>query len=280
LPSEQFEIIVVDNGSVDNTGKMVYEEFASVGNVRYLHEPNVGLSHARNMGWRNAIGEYVAYLDDDAIAASTWLQTALVVFESFKPTPGCVGGKVEPLWESPRPNWLIDDLVGYLTVLDLSSAPIVLNNVQWLAGTNMSFPRSLLESMGGFRTDLGRKGRRLLSMEEVALQRKLQSEGYSCVYHPEIKVIHHIPSSRLNQNWFLRRVYWQGASEAVIAREDQKLSFRNRLRIARDMLSRSFRCKRELACLIRFTNDPERFSKQCFLWRELGYVLGLSGLAR
>ena len=104
LPEEQFEIIVVDNGSTDNTKTMV-EGFKHLENLRYIYEPIMGLSQARNTGWQNAQGDYVAYLDDDAIACPEWLERIVQAFDTVEPRPGSVGGKVIPVWEAERPAW-------------------------------------------------------------------------------------------------------------------------------------------------------------------------------
>src|SRR5690349_21431211 len=100
LPIEQYEILVIDNCSTDRTRQIVCEDFAHVPNLRYIYEPVLGLSQARNTGWQQARGDYVAYLDDDAIASSQWLEKILFTFRTVTPIPGCVGGKVEPIWET------------------------------------------------------------------------------------------------------------------------------------------------------------------------------------
>src|SRR3989337_3554689 len=72
IPKSKYEIIVVDNCSTDSTREVV-EKFSSKSNIRYIYEPTLGANKARNTGWRNARGKYIAYLDDDAIASPVWL---------------------------------------------------------------------------------------------------------------------------------------------------------------------------------------------------------------
>ena len=60
-----YEIIIVDNNSLDQTRNVVEAFATSHGNVSYGFEACQGLSWARNHGYRIARGEYVAYLDDD-----------------------------------------------------------------------------------------------------------------------------------------------------------------------------------------------------------------------
>jgi len=103
LARDRYELLIVDNGSTDETERMIRTEFGSVPNLRYIREPILGLSRARNTGWTQASGEFVAYLDDDAVAVPYWLEKILHVFETVRPMPGCVGGRIEPLWEVTPP---------------------------------------------------------------------------------------------------------------------------------------------------------------------------------
>src|SRR6185436_13843686 len=94
-------------------------------------------------------------------------------FETVHPSPGCVGGPVNLIWEQARPCWLADEILGYLATVKHSDVPTQLGQGQWLVGTNIAFPRTVLASAGGFNERLGRKGRNLLSMDENYLQHEI-----------------------------------------------------------------------------------------------------------
>ena len=66
ISSEKLEVIVVDNNSQDETVDIAKKLLSQFKNHQFLHEPQQGLSYARNCGWRAASGEYVAFLDCDA----------------------------------------------------------------------------------------------------------------------------------------------------------------------------------------------------------------------
>ncbi len=195
---------------------MVRREFSDLTNLRYIYESRLGLAHARNAGWRNARGKYVAYLDDDGVACPTWLEKIVDVFETVKPQPGCVGGKIAPIWEAARPNWLTDELLSSLAILDWSDSPVVLDNRQYLAGVNLAFQKDILAEIDGFWQGLDRTGKNLLSSGDVLAERQVQNLGYNCYYDPKIVVHHHISASRLTKEWFRQRFYWQGVSDAIL----------------------------------------------------------------
>jgi len=276
ISRDKYEIIVVDNCSTDSTREVV-EKFSKICNIRYIYEATLGLSYARNTGWQNATGKYVAYLDDDAIACPAWLEKILEAFETVTPRPGCVGGKVEPIWEAPRPKWLADNLLDVLTIVDWSETPHALNNLsaEWLVGANIAFQVQVLERLGGFKLGLGRAGKNFLSSEDIFLEKEILKAGYSCFYHPKIAVRHHIVKSRLEKRWFIHRYYWQGVSDAVMQILQERPSTLGQLRFALMEAQSLLRSPRKLMTLIFPTNDPEQFTEKCFALITLGHIYGL-----
>ena len=204
LDRDSFEVIVVDNRSTDNTKDVVTKEFEHLSNLRYVYEPQQGLTYARNTGWRAAKTKYIAYLDDDAIASSGWLENILKAF-AISPKIGCVGGKIVPLWEDLRPEWLPDSLLCYLAILDMSEGALLLTEGQYVFGANMSFDVAALQSVGGFDPELGRKGNNLLSNEELIVQKRLRISGFECYYDSRVDIVHQIQSIRLKPDWFYTR---------------------------------------------------------------------------
>lgn len=275
LSQQHYEIIVVDNGSTDNTKKIVTEEFAHIPNLRYIYEPKLGLSQARNTGWQYAKANYIAYLDDDAIAYPVWLEKIIEVFTQVTPQPGIVGGKIEPIWEIPRPVWLSDRVARGLTILDWTNTPGFLPESQWLAGANIAYPKNLLKSFNGFDTSLGRKGKNLLSCEESLLNNQLMNAGYQTYYHPEIAVKHHIPASRLIKNWHYQRQYWNGVSVSMVSNYQQNISWQKRLKKA-SLFVKSDLLSHFKSNLFSFHRDErEWFDWYCFLLYKMGYLHGI-----
>lgn len=272
---ERYEILVVDNGSTDETKSVVLEEFAATPNLRYIHEPIPGLSHARNTGWKNASGEYVAYLDDDAVADSKWLESFLQAFERFGDDLGCVGGRIEPIWEAARPEWLPDEILPVLGVFALGT-DITLEPGRWVCGGNSAYPQWLLKKLGGFDTQLGRKPNSLMSNEEILIQERLDRMGLKRAYCEDALIWHHIQKPRLNKRWILRRGYWQGVSEAIVEAKRKSLSRKSRLHIGA-YRAKAFMLSERLKNLWLRTDSPEEFWLKYDAVSRCGGFLGMLG---
>jgi len=225
-----YEIVVVDNGSTDHT-RQVVEEFRAMVSVpvRYVHEARLGLSVARNRAIREAKGEYVLFLDDDAMASEHWIGEIVSLFER-DPRIGCVGGKIDPVWEGGAPQWLPRENRTLYTILDYADEIVEMREPAVPFGANIAFRKSIFDTMEPFREDLGRIGTNLLSGEESELIGRIRSR-YAIYYTPHAWVLHKIPRSRANRRWLLRRIYWQGVSQAVSSGRKPKLFVLSLLKI-------------------------------------------------
>jgi glucosyl-dolichyl phosphate glucuronosyltransferase len=281
FPRPDYEILVVDNKSTDRTHEIV-KQFQGKATVRYLHEGHVGLCIARNTGWRNAAGRYVAFFDDDAIASPAWLAAIRDGFTSASPCVGAIGGPARPIWEKSRPTWLSDAIVCSLTVIDWGPSEKLIDDIsrEWLVGANMAIPKALLAEVGGFHPSLDRVGNNLLSGGDVFLQKEIMRRGYRCLYSPAMAIGHLIPVSRMHQNWFIRRYYWQGVSDAVIHLIEKNPSFVERVGLAFTRAMRVLGSRHGIASLLSRPNQPKAFAEKCFALIDLGFAAGLLGAAR
>ncbi len=273
LDKRDYEILVVDNASTDKTREIV-KQFENEENLRYIFEPKIGLSHARNTAWQQAQGEFIAYLDDDAIACPKWLEQILDTFRTV-PEAGAVGGKVVPIWEVDPPSWINDFMKRFLSVVNWSESPIVLDDYRYLVGANIAFPRKTLEKFSGFPTNLGRKGKSLISNEEIELINKIKNDGLIVFYHPEISVKHLVPASRLNSKWFRKRWFTQGISNAILYCRAKTPSNHEKRIYAIKLLRNILRKPQNLIFSSFPSKFPELVAKSHKSMVELGFLYGL-----
>ena len=215
----RLEILVIDNASTDATRSRVDALRAQGAPLRCLHEPTLGLTHARNRALHAARAPYLAFLDDDEVADPGWAAQLLAAIDTIRPAPACIGGPIAPLWEAPRPDWLGDALLGYYSVIDLGPGLRRLDPARTpLYGGNFCFARAPLIAIGGFDAALGRRGAHLLSNEDVWAQRRLARAGGTIWYAPGARVRHEMPAARLTPEWVAERAWWQGFSDARMQR--------------------------------------------------------------
>jgi glycosyltransferase involved in cell wall biosynthesis len=206
LDSNEYEVIVVDNDSTDHT-RSVTEEFAlRFPNIRYCLETKIGLSHARNRGWQEARGEYVAYTDDDCKLPSQWLSVAKEIIEqkSF----GLFGGPFFPFYDSPKPLWFKDSYRS----LGFGDEARFLTKREDLIGNNLFIRRALLEKFGGFDASLGMNGKQIAYGEETELQMRMRKlmPDLEIFYDPRLYVYHLVRVERMKTGWLIREFFAKG----------------------------------------------------------------------
>ncbi|UDL93433.1 MULTISPECIES: glycosyltransferase [Lichenihabitans] len=211
-----FEVLIVDNNSTDTTADVAQEFCGRFPNFRYLFEARQGLANSRNVGLAAAAYDICAFTDDDAIVPPGWIDQLLRAFEAAPPATVAVGGEIDPIWETPRPDWLDDELLKPLSAgLGWSLDPITLKPEEWICEVNSAYRKAPLLKHGGFPERLGRIGMNLLSGEN-AVNILLAGDGGTFYFDPHIRVQHMISSDRITKAWFRRRMYWQGITTFVV----------------------------------------------------------------
>lgn len=170
-PKDKFEIVVVDDGSSDNT-----RDVAAGFNIRYIYQKKSGPASARNNGWRNSKGDAICFTDADCIPESDWV-SKLVRHYNVNNT-GAVAGSYS-VHGSP---YLLDKFVHYEIQYRHSRMPEYINSF----GTyNTMVKKAVLEATGGFNPEYYRA-----SGEDTDLSYKITRAGYRIYFAKDASVNH------------------------------------------------------------------------------------------
>ncbi|WP_374651119.1 glycosyltransferase family 2 protein [Dongia sp.] len=180
--SGPWELIVVDNGSSDNTAEVI-DEFARQAAflVRYVPQPVKGLGNARNAGLTAARGRIVAFTDDDCYVAPDFLQATMHAFDNSR--IGYVTGRIS-----------LHDPTDYPATINESRVPRAFPRARYLPpgalmGANMAFRRDVLIDIGGFDPLFGAGA--LFPAEDCDAAARASLAGWDGCYDPNIVVAHH-----------------------------------------------------------------------------------------
>lgn len=149
LEKKLYEIIVIDNGSIDGSSSEIdrfLNDFNPL-NFKVFKISNEGLSNARNFGYSKAKGDFIFYMDDDAYADKMCLE---FIFKSFMTNTNInvLGGTVG----------ILNDENKFANLYHNSIFRYWMEGKCIIIGTNMSFRKSLLIETGGFIKDLKYRG--------------------------------------------------------------------------------------------------------------------------
>lgn len=218
---DAFEVIVVDNGSSAESAETVDSFYGVIKNFRYVVEPSPGLHNARHRGLREAKADLLVYADDDIEAFPGWLEGIWRGFSQLR--ADLVGGKNLPKWEGEPPVWL-DRLwngqkegarsLGFLSILDFGEQEKEIDPA-YVWGCNYAVRRGVLLEAGGFHPDSMPED--LLHFRgdgESYVSRFIAARGYRAVYVPSASVHHIVPKGRMTVDYFRKRAFSQGISDA------------------------------------------------------------------
>jgi glycosyltransferase involved in cell wall biosynthesis len=211
----RFEVVVVDNAPVDDRVEAAIRELGDASRIRYVVEPRVGLSRARNRGWGVAKGELIAFADDDEAPDPFWLVEIARGFRASEGV-GCVSGMILPAsLDTQIEGWFEEfgghskgrGFEGQIFDASASGAQSALYPLPpFGAGGNMAFRRSALEAIGGFDNALG-AGTPARAGEDTLAFTLVQLAGFRMVYRPSALVRH---SHHADRGAFEAQIYGYG----------------------------------------------------------------------
>jgi glucosyl-dolichyl phosphate glucuronosyltransferase len=197
-PGVAWELIIVDNGSTDNTPQVV-ESFEDKLPIRRVYQAIPGLSNARNAGVDAAQGAYIVWTDDDVHVRPEWLLSYAQAFKRW-PDAAIFGGKITPVLLPPTPSWFergAKYLGSALCLRDLGDRPVPVSTtghcIPW--GANYAL-RALEQKQYNYDPELGVAPGRRTGGEEVDVIERILASGKGGWWLPQVEVEHIVPPSR------------------------------------------------------------------------------------
>jgi L-malate glycosyltransferase len=202
-PSSGWKLVVIDNGSTDQTAQVI-AEFAHRLPLQTASEPRMGKNVALNAGLGLLEGDLAIFTDDDAFPHADWLLQFRKTADD-QPMYSIFGGKVLARWESPPPHWIgwVNQKVVYaITDPSLREGMLEPYNV---FGPNMAIRADVFQAGLRFDTTIGPKGASYPMGSETELLLRLGERGQKAWHVPDAVVEHFIRKEQLTKHWVLQR---------------------------------------------------------------------------
>lgn len=215
-----WEVIVVDNGSTDDTSAVAVREWPGIEDVPFtvIFEPTLGTAHARMAGFRKAQGEIVSMIDDDNWVREDWVQNVSELMEAH-PDTALLVGHIDMVTDVPVPAWFHQVKMFYaITRVPRTDGP--LDSLHALpSGAGMSLRKAAIDELiqNGFHSSLdGRKGASLECCEDLELALALKLYGWRFRFSNRLYLQHFMPQRRLQWSYARRLLRAIGSSSVFL----------------------------------------------------------------
>ena len=201
-----FEVIIVDNNSTDNTKEVyaIWRQTNTNGQFTFISETQQGASFARNTGAAIAKGQWVCFMDDDAVATPNYVENILKHIQN-KPDAVGFGGRIIPKYIPSEPKWMsyyVSSLVGNFDYAPIACA---FENGKYPLESNMIVKKSVYDKIGGFNVNLpGVVGTLRIGGEGKELFYKILALGHKIYYDPSICIHHVVEVKKLTSEYMYR----------------------------------------------------------------------------
>ena len=207
-PDLAWEVIVVDNASTDDTGRVARSLWPdnAPAPLRVVPEPRLGLIHARLRGLSAAGYEIVSFLDDDNWVAVDWVRRVAEIMAAA-PRVGACGGRTEAVTEITPPSWFADYAAWYAVGRQGENAGDITWSRGRLWGAGLTLRKKAWADLveNGFRSTLtGRSGKQMSAGEDTEICYALRLAGWRLWYDENLMLRHFIPAERLTVGYLTR----------------------------------------------------------------------------
>jgi glycosyltransferase involved in cell wall biosynthesis len=227
LDKALFEVIIVDNNSIDNTKEKCHHFIAihSETTINYITELKQGSSFARNTGAAIAKGKLLCFMDDDAIAEEHFLERILNFYKG-KENGVALGGRIIPRYIPEKPKWMSYYVASLVGNFDYAKEQVEFAKDKYPLESNMIVAKKDFDAISGFNVALpGVKGTLRIGGEGKDFFIRLKNIGVKVYYDPILIVEHITEVSKLTPEYMYRVASGIGRGEAVRTKAISTWSF-------------------------------------------------------
>ncbi len=215
-----FEVIVIDNGSTDDTRRVLDAWCRGDARFRTAHEPRPGLSRGKNAGARLARGPLLLFTDDDVRADPRWIRTYLDLFVRHPNPMMIAGGAIIPIPNDlgPWPAWFDEAALPDVGMLPHREERRLAPR-EYLWGANMAIPAALFQRLGGWDETAGIAGEGKVTgnesrhFEDTEFQDRVRAAGGAVWFCPEAQVRHRVDRRTVTPRRIARTAFDRGRAE-------------------------------------------------------------------
>jgi GT2 family glycosyltransferase len=287
---DDFEILIVDQDPARTLEEELQGRFPGDGRLVYLFLQEASLSRARNLGIARARGQILVFSDDDTEVAPGWLRAYVDAFDACGPTPAVVGGRLDPIWLAPKPDWVPPKKEYLLGIYNEHDGLIPMPGHILPIGANFAAHRKVVDSVGPFDERLGysySRKRGNIGGEDSLFALRARSAGYALYHQAAARAWHKMAATKLTRRYFLRRSFWEGVTLLTVLHLSGSIPADRWHRVLAWHLREMGRLSRRLAStLIRWSRLPhprqDAMEALCSLAQSAGVMraavkLGTSG---
>ena len=204
--SQIIEINIIDNNSTDNTKNYIAERQKEFPEINYYIEKKQGISHARNLSFKVCKGNFLAFVDDDAVINKNWLESLLNELKNQNQNI-VYGGPIYPKFETEPEKW-IDKNYFVREFKETDGFLGTIKSKEGFSGGNMCISKNLFLKSDEFNTEIGMTGGNLGLGEEPDFFYKLVKNNKEVKLYniSEMSITHSEASYKLEKEYLRDRI--------------------------------------------------------------------------
>ena len=200
------EINIIDNNSSDKTFDYIHEMQKKFTEINYFVEKKQGISHARNLSFKVCKGNFLAFVDDDAIINENWLKSLLGELKNQNEDI-IYGGPIFPKFESEPKKWIDKDY--FIRKFKKNNGFLgKIKSKEGFSGGNMCISKNLFLRSDSFNTEIGMTGGNMGLGEEPDFFYKLVKKNKEVKLYniSEMSITHYEAEYKLKREYLKERI--------------------------------------------------------------------------